>query len=89
MSNFGINFLNVNQHEIFLKSIEIKHQFGFRDEIQQKLTNYYIDELKPNLIRQFGSSDLLGNPRAMRRNITKGYREIAKLGKIRPREGLE
>ena len=62
----------------------MEHLFGFQYEIINQITSYYYNELKPNLLQQFGSSDLLGNPNQMKRTLKKGFRKVAKIKNLKP-----
>lgn len=85
MSSFGVKFLNLADAPIFLKGILLHNIYGFNDEVTAQLTQYYIDEFKPNIASLLGSSDLIGNPNHFKKNFGTGLQALTTM----PREGFE
>jgi vacuolar protein sorting-associated protein 13A/C len=70
---------------IFLKGILLYNIYGFSDEVVAQLTTYYMDEMKPCIAGLLGSSDLIGNPNQLRKDLGSGFTALTTM----PKEGFE
>ena len=62
LGNLGLQFANVTGAPMKLNALEIENVYGSEAVVKEQLQNHYTSNLKSNVIKLIGSTDLLGNP---------------------------
>ena len=61
LSSFGVKIFNVSEAPVELSGIENGGIFGFQDIVINMLVEQYTGQIKSNVMRILGASDLFGN----------------------------
>lgn len=83
ISSMGITLANIDSAPIKMNALKLTNVFGEEAEVSSLIKGHHVDELKRNVYRFIGASNLLGNPVNFVNSLGTGVEEFFYL----PREG--
>jgi len=69
VGSLGLNLTSINDAPLTLNALEIPNVYGPYYIVQNQLMDHYMSNIKANVIRLLGSSDLIGNPINLTRTL--------------------
>ena len=62
LGGLGLNLTSINEAPLSLNALEIDNVYGPYNIVQEQLVGHYTSNIKSNVVKLLGSSDLIGNP---------------------------
>ena len=76
LTDFGLVLASIDSAKIRLNYLQSTHIFGSKDEIVSRIYKHYSRQLWTQLVKLFGSIELLGNPVSLIENLGTGVVEL-------------
>ena len=84
LSSLGLSFTNISNAPITLNALVIENVYGSQNVVSGLLLNHYLSNIKTNVLKLVGSTDLLGNPTDFVNTLGTGVHEFY----YAPKEGF-
>ena len=76
LSSLGLSFVTISGAPFELNALEIENIYGSQTVVTSLLKNHYMSNIKSNILKLVGSSDLIGNPTDLVSSIGTGVNEF-------------
>lgn len=76
LGNLGLQFASISGAPFKLNALEIENIYGSQTVVSSLLTEHYTSNIKSNVLKLVGSSDLIGNPTDLVSSIGTGVNEF-------------
>jgi len=84
LSSLGLSFTNITGAPMTLNALEIENVYGSQAVVKELLINHYSSNIKSNVLKLIGSTDLFGNPTDFVNTLGTGARQFY----YAPKEGF-
>ena len=84
LGNLGLQFANISGAPIQLNALEIENVYGTQSVVKGLLSEHYNSNLKTNILKLVGSTDIIGNPTVFVKTLGTGAKQFY----YAPKEGF-